>query len=79
MTANEGTVSLRQSFAANLKRERIALGLSQKALAHVTGVHRTFIGSVERGESNITIDNIEKLARALKIEPAELFEMFEKG
>jgi DNA-binding XRE family transcriptional regulator len=50
-----GTPSLRQLFAANLKRERIALGLSQKALAHMAGVHRTFIGSVERGESNITM------------------------
>jgi ribosome-binding protein aMBF1 (putative translation factor) len=63
----------RKSFAANLRRERRALGLSQKALAHMAGLDRTYVGSVERAESNISIDNIERLARALGLEPADLF------
>jgi transcriptional regulator with XRE-family HTH domain len=64
--------SLRLHFAANLRRERKALGLSQEALAHLAGLHPTYVGSVERGKSNISIDLIERLAHALGIEPAEL-------
>ena len=65
--------NFRKSFAANLRRERLALGLSQKALAHMAGLDRTYVGSVERAERNISIDNIERLARALGLEPADLF------
>jgi transcriptional regulator with XRE-family HTH domain len=63
---------LRKTFAANLRAAREASGVSQERLAHDAGVHRTYVGSVERGETNISIDNIERLARALGIEPADL-------
>jgi DNA-binding XRE family transcriptional regulator len=58
--------------AANIRRARLALGWSQEALAHEAGLHRTFIRHVERGETNLSIDNIERLANALKIPASDL-------
>jgi transcriptional regulator with XRE-family HTH domain len=71
---------LRKTFSVNLRRERQVRGWSQEALAHIAGLHRTYIGSIERGERNVSIDNIERLARALGIEPADLMRRLnEKG
>jgi transcriptional regulator with XRE-family HTH domain len=67
-----GKLVVRAWFAANLRREREARGLSQEALADLAHLHRTYVGSVERGERNISIDNIERLGRALDMEPADL-------
>jgi transcriptional regulator with XRE-family HTH domain len=63
---------LRRVAAANIRRTRLALGWSQEALAHEAGLHRTFIGHVERGETNLSIDNLERLADALKVSGADL-------
>lgn len=64
--------ALRKSLAANLWREREARGLSQEALAHQAGLRHAYIELVERGERSISIDNIELLALALGLEPADL-------
>jgi len=61
-----------QVFAANVRECRLALGISQEALAEAAGVHRTYIGMIERGEKNVTIYNIERIAIALDVAPALL-------
>jgi len=60
-------LNARQRFAANLKEQRLAKGLSQEDLADLCGLHRTYVGSVERGERNISIDNMERLAQSLDV------------
>jgi len=62
----------RQILANNIRNARLKLGLSQEHLADKVGLHRTYIGSVERAERNVTIDNIERIAKALGISVIEL-------
>ncbi len=61
-------------FASNLRKERVAQELSQEALAEQAGLHRTYVGSVERGERNISVDNMERLAEALKLSLVDLLD-----
>lgn len=60
-------------FAKNLKKYRMQLGLSQEEFAEKTGLHRTYISAVEREKRNISLDNIQKIASALKIDSYQLF------
>lgn len=69
ITQNKST---REIFSENLKRFRLKKRLSQEELADLAGLHRTYIGSVERGERNISIDNIERLAKALECRVIDL-------
>jgi len=66
--------SARQILASNIRRLRQEKELSQEALADIAGLHRTYVGSVERGERNISIDSIEKLANALRVAVSELLQ-----
>ena len=63
---------LRTILATNIRRERVKRGLSQEKFAEACGLHRTYIGSVERFERNISIDNIERIAAALEVSPVDL-------
>lgn len=58
--------------AENIKNMRVDLGLSQEELAARSGLHRTYIGGVERGERNITLKSLERIALALNVTPAEI-------
>ncbi|MFA6124475.1 helix-turn-helix domain-containing protein [Sphingomonas sp.] len=65
---------LQATVAANVRCKRLRLGLSQEQLADLSGFHRTYIGSVERGERNITLSTLESLAAALETTPTELLQ-----
>jgi len=58
--------------AHNVRARRKLLGLSQEALAERAGLHRTYVGSIERAERNVSVDNIDRLATALGIDPVDL-------
>ena len=62
-------------FGRKVREERTKLGLSQEALASRAGVHRTYIGMIERAEKNITLENIEKIAKALEISLEKLMNL----
>ncbi|MDE2145002.1 MAG: helix-turn-helix transcriptional regulator [Patescibacteria group bacterium] len=63
-------------FGKKVRDERTRLGLSQEQLAARAGVHRTYIGMIERAEKNITLENIEKIAKALGISMRQIFSDF---
>lgn len=60
-------MNVTQVFARNIKRIRLAKGISQEALADIAGLHRTYVGAVERGERNITLINANRIAEALGV------------
>ena len=64
--------SARVRLAKNIRAIRAKNGLSQEVLADLADLHRTYIGSVERSERNVSLDNVEKLAGALKVDICEL-------
>jgi len=66
-------MKLRKEVIRLIKEERLEKGYSQEELGYLAGVHRTYIGAVERGEKNITLDTLEKIATALGIDYKELF------
>ena len=65
--------NIRKRFGTKVRALRIAKGFSQETFADAVGLHRTYIGAIERGEQNVSIDNIAKIAKALKISLQDLF------
>lgn len=60
-------------FASNVKKYRNIMGLSQEAFSEKAGLHRTYISAIEREKRSISLDNVQKIADALKIETYLLF------
>jgi transcriptional regulator with XRE-family HTH domain len=71
-TLNEARAQ-RRDFGLRLRRLREAAGISQEELANRAGLHRTYVGSVERGERNISLTNIHALADALGVPVGQMF------
>jgi transcriptional regulator with XRE-family HTH domain len=63
---------LQRIVGRNLRAYRKARGLSQEAFADVLGVHRTYMGGIERGERNLTLKSVEKIAGRIELEPLSL-------
>ena len=63
-------------FGKKVRAERDKLGFSQEELASRAGVHRTYIGMIERAEKNITLENIERVAKALNLKLSDFFRDF---
>ena len=65
--------SIEKQFGERLKELRLARGLSQEALAFKSGMHRTYLGGIERGERNPSLKNIAVIAEALGVSLSQLF------
>jgi transcriptional regulator with XRE-family HTH domain len=63
---------LQKLVGANLRQRRVDQGLSQEAFAELLGWHRTYIGGLERGERNLSLRALERIAGRLGIDPSEL-------
>lgn len=66
-------------FGKRVRAERVERGYSQEQLADLAGLHRTYIGMIERAEKNITLENIGKIARALDLKIADLLRDVDDG
>jgi DNA-binding XRE family transcriptional regulator len=71
---NADHVAPEVQFGRRVRLLRSSLRISQEELAERAGLHRTFIGAIERGETNISLRNIVKIARALNVPAANLLE-----
>lgn len=69
----------RELVATNVRRIRVALGISQERLAFDAGIDRSYLGGMERGEANPTVDVLDRIAGTLGVSLADLFATVEEG
>lgn len=72
MKTKKNLTPVRQRLAANLARVRLAAGATQEGLGTAAGLHRTYVGHLERCMRNPSLENVEKLAVALEVDIVEL-------
>ncbi len=65
---------LQRTAGRNLRAYREEQGLSQEAFADTLGVHRTYMGGIERGERNLTLKSLERIAQRLELDPLALLQ-----
>jgi len=65
---------IKLTVGATIRDLRVRAGYSQELLAEKAGLHRTYVGGVERGERNISLENIVRIARALNVRPSQLLQ-----
>ncbi len=63
---------LQRTVGENLRRYRTTRGISQEAFADVLGYHRTYVGGLERGERNLSLKSVERIAQSIDVEPLSL-------
>ena len=59
-------------FGTNVKKQRLLRGISQEKFSEQCGLHRTYISDIERGTRNVSLENVQRIADALKMDPSEL-------
>ena len=72
---DEGMEVIHQNLGQNLRQRRKSLKLTQEAFAQRCGLHRTYVGAIERGERNITLSTLASIAAALNIQPQKLIKV----
>ncbi|HVW93942.1 MAG TPA: helix-turn-helix transcriptional regulator [Devosia sp.] len=70
---DKSAIAIRQNFGCRVREVRLRAGLSQEELAHRASLDRSYVGGVERGERNVSLVNIHKIAKALNVSPEVLF------
>lgn len=70
---------LQRTVGRNLLAYRKRIGLSQEAFAEVLGVHRTYMGGLERGERNLTLKSLERISARLRVAPLDLLRPARRG
>lgn len=68
--------AIKKQFGLCVRQQRLGLGISQEELADRAGLHRTYVGDVERGNRNVSMVNVVRLANALGLTPSALLEPF---
>jgi len=71
--------SVQNLFGKRLRELRISAGFTQEELADAAKLDRSYVGSVERGERNLSIENVCRLANAIGVSPAELFSWWKRA
>jgi len=65
-------VDIKQVLGKNIRRKRKEMNISQEKLAELCGLHRTYVGAIERGERNVSLENMHRIAKALNLPISEL-------
>ncbi len=68
------TGHLQKTFGRNLRAYRLGLGMSQERFAAEIDLHRTYVGSIERGEKNLTLQSIEYYCSLLEVDPLQMLQ-----